>query len=683
MEIRWFKGTDCVCLYKNRQVTEGRGYEGRVSVSPQELEKGDVSLQLRECRECDIGHYLCQVISGDKAEEVTARVWWRPLRRLSRDVVCGVVPYVSIQQWGRKWTVEERLKMGESALLTEYKTDVKSLMKELTKKHSILEKTKEELQSTKVELEEAVVELRDKKRQLQDITLLLEQQDSELAKHPDQSEEKETRLTMRDTRLTERSHQVQEEDRCLEERSKGKTDPGSAVPVGKRHSRNLDPFLGIKYSSPDSSLQELRLVLLGRTGSGKSAAGNTILGREERSQAGPSTVTQQSESRQGEVAGRKVTVVDTPDWFCPEISLEEVRQDVGLCVRLSAPGPHAFLLVIPVKEPAGEERGMLEKLEEIFGERCWRNTMILFTVTEEKKSPEQLIQSESQEVLRLVEKCGNRFHSFNIKESGDRSQVSELLVKIEKMVEGNRERFYSSEIYLEIEFQIRELKTKINRRKEKKREGEERELKEKLDNELQISLRKIEGLIQEQDNDIRQLQYRTTELEKNIKEEQDKEKKGRMESDLQREVEKRTKLESMINILKEKMEWEKSELEARHRREMEKICKMYEAESRVQIERDLMKTILPEIQQIILVSKSKMQEEFSRQMEEKERELEIMKQRLLELKEAHLLRTGVCQVVKMSTDQTETKDKESGQQTQAESLMNTEKTVEENEEKMQ
>ncbi|KAI4891321.1 hypothetical protein NFI96_009852 [Prochilodus magdalenae] len=29
MEIRWFKETDCVCLYKNRQVTEGRGYEGR------------------------------------------------------------------------------------------------------------------------------------------------------------------------------------------------------------------------------------------------------------------------------------------------------------------------------------------------------------------------------------------------------------------------------------------------------------------------------------------------------------------------------------------------------------------------------------------------------------------------------------------------------------------------------
>ncbi|KAI4888263.1 hypothetical protein NFI96_008019, partial [Prochilodus magdalenae] len=34
MEIRWFKETDCVCLYKNGQVTEGRGYEGRSGTIP-------------------------------------------------------------------------------------------------------------------------------------------------------------------------------------------------------------------------------------------------------------------------------------------------------------------------------------------------------------------------------------------------------------------------------------------------------------------------------------------------------------------------------------------------------------------------------------------------------------------------------------------------------------------------
>ncbi|XP_036417130.1 butyrophilin-like protein 1 isoform X1 [Colossoma macropomum] len=75
MEIRWFKGTDCVCLYKNRQVTEGRGYRGRVSLFTQELQRGNVSLQIRDCRWSDRGDYLCQVTNGDTTEECTVGMW--------------------------------------------------------------------------------------------------------------------------------------------------------------------------------------------------------------------------------------------------------------------------------------------------------------------------------------------------------------------------------------------------------------------------------------------------------------------------------------------------------------------------------------------------------------------------------------------------------------------------------
>ncbi|KAK3508879.1 hypothetical protein QTP70_012510 [Hemibagrus guttatus] len=71
MEIRWFKETDCVCVYKNREVTEGRGYRGRVSLFTQELERGNVSLQLKDCTESDRGYYLCQVTDGDRTEEIT------------------------------------------------------------------------------------------------------------------------------------------------------------------------------------------------------------------------------------------------------------------------------------------------------------------------------------------------------------------------------------------------------------------------------------------------------------------------------------------------------------------------------------------------------------------------------------------------------------------------------------
>ncbi|KAI4878793.1 hypothetical protein NFI96_025535 [Prochilodus magdalenae] len=66
MEIRWFKGTDWIYLYQNGQVTEGRGYKGRVSLFTSELQKGNVSLRLRDTQESDSGRYRCVVTHGGR-----------------------------------------------------------------------------------------------------------------------------------------------------------------------------------------------------------------------------------------------------------------------------------------------------------------------------------------------------------------------------------------------------------------------------------------------------------------------------------------------------------------------------------------------------------------------------------------------------------------------------------------
>ncbi|KAK3526944.1 hypothetical protein QTP86_005768 [Hemibagrus guttatus] len=198
---------------------------------------------------------------------------------------------------------------------------------------------------------------------------------------------------------------------------------------------------------------ELRLVLLGGDESDKTAAKNIILGREEINQAATSTATatQQSESTQV-IAGTKVLVVDTPGFFSPGNSLEALSQTVE---------PQAFLLVIPVKYledklfRENETQMTLIKLEQIFGTECWRNTMIIFTISDElqRKKIEEFIQTRDQEVQRLLEKCENRFHCLNIKESGNGSRVSELLEKIEKMVEGKRNASEKFQIIRNIEME--------------------------------------------------------------------------------------------------------------------------------------------------------------------------------------------------------------------------------------
>ncbi|XP_036416411.1 calponin homology domain-containing protein DDB_G0272472-like [Colossoma macropomum] len=529
-------------------------------------------------------------------------------------------------------------------------SQLENQIKLLREKETLLEITVKEEESSKKQLETLRKELQDKSSKLQEMMILLEQQKTEVSEKDKQLEEKERLLSERNTQLMERDKQVEEKDRLLEERNKQlqeRTDPDSAAPARRRNSKKGETptwkfssgkFMRVENWSGNSSLaspvsvpvSELRLVPLGRTGCGKRTAGNTILGREERSQAGASTVRQQSESRQGEVAGRQVTVVDTPDWFCPGLSLEELRQDVGLCVRLSAPGPHAFLLVIPVKQSTGEERGMLEKMEEIFGERCWRNTMILFTDTDEvqEKNVEEFVQSGNQEVQRLVEKCGNRFHCLSIKESGDGSQTSELLEKIEKMVEGNREKFYNSEIYLETQSQIREIEKRIVREREEIIETQERETREKLQRCVQETFLKFTETTSKFHTKINQHDERITKLEEMLKEERDEKKKVELEREVEREIQQRNEVQLELERLKEETEKEKREMEERHRQKMEEIRETYEGEARMEAERNLMKIILPELQRNILISKSKTQEKFRRQMEEKDRELKTLVQRV-------------------------------------------------------
>ncbi|KAI4896107.1 hypothetical protein NFI96_008803 [Prochilodus magdalenae] len=295
---------------------------------------------------------------------------------------------------------------------------------------------------------------------------------------------------------------------------------------------------------------------------------------------------------------------------------------------------------------------MLEKMEEIFGERCWRNTMILFTVTDEvqEKNIEEFIQSGKKEIQRLVEKCGNRFHCLNIKESGDGSQTSELLEKIEKMVEGNREEFYSSEIYLETESQIREIERRIVRKREEMREREERETREKLERCVEETFMKFTESTAHFHTKLNQHEERITKLEEMLKEERDENRKGELEREVEREIQQRNEVQIELKRLKEEDERERREMEVRHRQEMKEIREVYEGDARMEAERNIMKVLLPELQQRIWELLTKKQKDFDCRMDEKEREMDEKKRELDEKKgELETLRRRLTEGVREET----------------------------------
>lgn len=61
MTVRWFRESELIYQYKNGQEKTNDNYEHRLSLSVQELEKGNLSLTLRNFQPSDSGKYTCKV----------------------------------------------------------------------------------------------------------------------------------------------------------------------------------------------------------------------------------------------------------------------------------------------------------------------------------------------------------------------------------------------------------------------------------------------------------------------------------------------------------------------------------------------------------------------------------------------------------------------------------------------
>uniref|UniRef100_A0A8C2IVB1 GTPase IMAP family member 8 n=1 Tax=Cyprinus carpio TaxID=7962 RepID=A0A8C2IVB1_CYPCA len=407
----------------------------------------------------------------------------------------------------------------------------------------------------------------------------------------------------------------------------------------KKKIHSLETHL-LSQVSKENRDDELRIVLLGKPGVGKSATGNTILGRDAfKAEVSFESVTKESRRESSEINGRRVTVIDTPGLFDTELSNEEIQREIRHCISMILPGPHVFLLLIPLGRFTKHEEASVEIIQETFGEKSLMFTMMLFTRGDDLKNRtiEQCLGKPGSVIRNLIEACGNRFHVFNNNQTEDRTQVTDLLQKIDNMLKTNGGSFYSCKMFREMEREKQEQQIKIIMDRVEQLKIEREELINKHEEEMKIER---EALINEIEEMRHEKEKRKSEKEKlwikydteidrlmkrieNERDNLDKERKRREEEFNEREKQYKTQIKEKDKS-EEKMREEMKILMVKRDREREELINKHE-EEKERIERERQRTL--EDVEKRLKKERDMREDQQKSFEEMRRQAELREER--------------------------------------------------------
>ncbi|XP_060887994.1 damage suppressor protein-like [Labrus mixtus] len=196
-------------------------------------------------------------------------------------------------------------------------------------------------------------------------------------------------------------------------------------------------------------LKTYRIVLLGETKAGKSSLANTIFEEDVfKVKHSPTSGKSECQADSKSVDGRRITLIETLDFFGKDRSEEELRREVGSCMTASAPGPHAFFIVLKVERSPDYWKDVIQRIAQYLPE-AFNYAAVVFTHGDQLPKGTKIEEFVEQNkcLSDLVKKCRGRCHVVDNKywttnQQGDyrsnKLQVAELLNTTDKILMENK-----------------------------------------------------------------------------------------------------------------------------------------------------------------------------------------------------------------------------------------------------
>ncbi|XP_067685190.1 GTPase IMAP family member 7-like [Haliotis asinina] len=259
---------------------------------------------------------------------------------------------------------------------------------------------------------------------------------------------------------------------------------------------------------------ERRLVFIGRTGSGKSTTGSSILGNAVfESSACGSSITKRCQRGRASRFNRDIQIIDSPGLFDTGMTNAEITKEVVKCVGMTAPGPHAFVLVVRIDRFTQEEQATVDHFRQVFGDGMLNYLIVLFTrkddLLHDRKSLHDYLKKVPEKLQALIKSCHNRCIAFNNRGSdADKEQdVKDFITLVDQVFLDNGGKFYTSEMFVEAEENMKIREEQLRREHEQKIQEERKAIRQEFELKLQKK--------HDEDSDLRkQLEERIKTLER-------------------------------------------------------------------------------------------------------------------------------------------------------------------------